>query len=145
MSHTKQGYLASCYGLPSSDTCQVRAPERLSSALVCAAAPGLAMCECRGALVVAAEVFVVSTALRRGVRPAPDPEVAQLCAHLQRLRAVVSKVPDLRPLDPNLYFGPFLAVIKSDKTAGPVTGLALSAVNKFLSYGLMGESFFVCM
>ena len=30
---------------------------------------------------------------------------------------------------------PFLDVIRSDQTSGPVTGQALSSVGKFLSYG----------
>ena len=32
-----------------------------------------------------------------------------------------------------------MEVIRSEETTGPVTSLALSAVNKFLSYGLIGE------
>jgi brefeldin A-resistance guanine nucleotide exchange factor 1 len=35
--------------------------------------------------------------------------------------------------------GPFLEVIRSEDTSGPVTELALSAVFKFLSYGLIGN------
>ena len=34
---------------------------------------------------------------------------------------------------------PFLEVIRSEDTTGPITGLALSTINKFLSYGLIGE------
>jgi hypothetical protein len=30
-------------------------------------------------------------------------------------------------------------VIRSEETTGPVTSLALSAVNKFISYGLIGK------
>lgn len=39
--------------------------------------------------------------------------------------------------------GPFLEVIRSEDTSGPVTELALSAVFKFLSYGLIGIVSFV--
>lgn len=46
---------------------------------------------------------------------------------------------DLRELDVNVFVGPFLDVIRSEDTTGPITGVALSAVNKFLSYGLIGE------
>ena len=35
--------------------------------------------------------------------------------------------------------GPFLEVIRSEDTSGPVTESALSAVFKFLSYGLIGN------
>ena len=38
------------------------------------------------------------------------------------------------------YTGPFLEVIRSEDTSGPVTELALSAVFKFLSYGLIGST-----
>jgi len=39
--------------------------------------------------------------------------------------------------------GPFLEVIRSEDTSGPVTELALSSVFKFLSYGLIGKAFHV--
>ena len=35
---------------------------------------------------------------------------------------------------------PFLEVIKSEDTSGHVTGLALTSVDKFISYGLIGTS-----
>jgi len=38
---------------------------------------------------------------------------------------------------------PFLEVIRSEETTGPVTSLALSAVSKFLSYNLIGGLFTV--
>ncbi|VDP39729.1 unnamed protein product, partial [Schistosoma margrebowiei] len=40
-------------------------------------------------------------------------------------------------LEPLVYLTPFLEVIRSEDTTGPVTGLALTAVDKFLSYGLL--------
>ena len=46
---------------------------------------------------------------------------------------------DIRDLDANVFLGPFVEVIRSEDTAGPITGVALSSVNKFLSYGLMGK------
>lgn len=52
-----------------------------------------------------------------------------LCAYL---------VADLSEVDVNTFLGPFLEVIRSEDTTGPVTGVALSSVNKFLSYGLVG-------
>lgn len=45
---------------------------------------------------------------------------------------------DLSDIDANVYLGPFLEVIRSEDTAGPITGVALSSVNKFLCYGLIG-------
>jgi hypothetical protein len=46
---------------------------------------------------------------------------------------------DLQELAPNEFLSPFLEVIRSEDTTGPITGLALTSVNKFLSYGLIGE------
>lgn len=55
------------------------------------------------------------------------------------LKDVLNQIGDLRELDPNHFLGPFLEVIRSEETTGPVTSLALSAVNKFLNYGLIGN------
>jgi len=52
-------------------------------------------------------------------------------------------VPDLDEVTPNEFLAPFLAVIRSEETTGPITGHALTSVNKFLSYGLIGEYCFV--
>ncbi len=38
-----------------------------------------------------------------------------------------------------LFSGPFLEVIRSEETTGPVMNLALSSVFKFLCYGLIGK------
>jgi brefeldin A-resistance guanine nucleotide exchange factor 1 len=38
-----------------------------------------------------------------------------------------------------IFLTPFLDIIQSDETSGPITCLALNAVNKFLSYGLIGR------
>ena len=46
---------------------------------------------------------------------------------------------DLGEVDVNVFLGPFLDVIRSEDTTGPITGVALSSVNKFLSYGLIGK------
>lgn len=45
----------------------------------------------------------------------------------------------LDEVSPNEFLGPFLEVIRSEDTTGPITGLALTSVNKFLQYGLIGE------
>lgn len=46
---------------------------------------------------------------------------------------------ELSEIEPNAFLGPFLEVIRSEDTTGPITGLALTSVNKFLSYGLVGQ------
>ena len=44
---------------------------------------------------------------------------------------------NLDDLDPVLFLTPFLDVIRSEVVTGPVTGLALDAMHKFLSYELL--------
>lgn len=50
-----------------------------------------------------------------------------------------NNIEDLRLIDPNVFLAPFLEVIRSEETTGQITSLALSALNKFLSYGLIGK------
>lgn len=52
-----------------------------------------------------------------------------------------NNIEDLRLIDPNVFLAPFLEVIRSEETTGQITSLALSALNKFLSYGLIGKTF----
>lgn len=49
---------------------------------------------------------------------------------------------DLSEVEPNVFLRPFLEVVRSEDTTGPITGLALTSVNKFLSYGLIGKIHF---
>jgi brefeldin A-resistance guanine nucleotide exchange factor 1 len=51
------------------------------------------------------------------------------------LKEIVSL--DLQDIDSLTFLTPFLDIIRSDETSGPITCLALNAVNKFLSYGLI--------
>ncbi|KAK5907953.1 hypothetical protein CgunFtcFv8_016051 [Champsocephalus gunnari] len=44
---------------------------------------------------------------------------------------------ELSDVEPNVFLRPFLEVVRSEDTTGPITGLALTSVNKFLSYGLI--------
>lgn len=44
----------------------------------------------------------------------------------------------MNEIDPSTFLAPFLEVIKSEETSGPVTGMALTSVSKFISYGLIG-------
>ncbi len=48
---------------------------------------------------------------------------------------------DVSTMDVNEFLSPFLAVIRSEVTTGPITGVALSSVHKFLTYGLIGKLF----
>lgn len=55
------------------------------------------------------------------------------------LKHILNHIEDLRLIDPNVFLAPFLDVIRTDETTGAVTSLALASINKFLSYGLIGE------
>lgn len=55
------------------------------------------------------------------------------------LKLLLNNIEDLRLIEPNVFLSPFLEVIRSEETTGQITSLALSALNKFLSYGLIGE------
>lgn len=46
---------------------------------------------------------------------------------------------DLKLISPEIFLAPFLEAIRSEETTGPITSISLSAVNKFLSYGLIGK------
>jgi len=61
------------------------------------------------------------------------------CSYTQLLVTSACLLLDLDEVTPNEFLAPFLAVIRSEETTGPITGLALTSVNKFLSYGLIGE------
>ncbi|KAG8181269.1 hypothetical protein JTE90_018788 [Oedothorax gibbosus] len=53
------------------------------------------------------------------------------------LKELLNQVSCINDLEPITYLKPFLEVIRAENTTGPVTGLGLSAVSKFLSYGLI--------
>lgn len=95
-----------------------------------------------GIFVVKGELSLLMTAMRRGSRwsshSQQDEELDPLMKALQDLKDLLNKIEDLRLIDPIIYLAPFLEVIRSEDTTGPVTNIALSAVNKFLSYGLIG-------
>lgn len=96
-----------------------------------------------GIFVVRGEMSILMTAMRRGTRWSSshvhhqsDDDIDGLIRSFQQLKDVLHKIDDLRLIEPNVYLAPFLSVIRSEETTGSVTSLALSAVNKFLAYGL---------
>ncbi|XP_068617619.1 Golgi-specific brefeldin A-resistance guanine nucleotide exchange factor 1 [Battus philenor] len=94
-----------------------------------------------GIFVVQGEMAMLVTAMRRSTRwgshSFPNEEYDVLMRTFQDLKTILNQVDDLRLLDPSTYLSPFLEVIRSKETTGPVTSLALSAIHKFLSYGLI--------
>lgn len=63
-----------------------------------------------------------------------------LSKSFNELKESVLQIEDLKLISPDVFLAPFLEAIRSEETTGPITSLALSAINKFLSYGLIGES-----
>lgn len=63
-----------------------------------------------------------------------------LSKSFNELKETVLLVEDLKLISPEVFLGPFLDAIRSEETTGPITSFALSAVNKFLSYGLLGKT-----
>lgn len=61
---------------------------------------------------------------------------------LLNLKSIFNTYPflDLSEIDPSTFLAPFLEVIKSEETTGPVTGMALTSVDKFISYSLISLS-----
>ncbi|XP_072748156.1 Golgi-specific brefeldin A-resistance guanine nucleotide exchange factor 1 [Anoplolepis gracilipes] len=97
---------------------------------------------CRGGLyVVESEVCLLVTAMRRGARWSShshqDDDQDTLMKGLNTLKEVLNEHRDLSQLEPAVFLTPFLEIIRSEETTGPVTSLALSAVNKIISYGLV--------
>ncbi|KYN33563.1 Golgi-specific brefeldin A-resistance guanine nucleotide exchange factor 1 [Trachymyrmex septentrionalis] len=100
---------------------------------------------CRGGLyVVEDEVCLLVTAMRRGARWSShshqDDDQDTLMKGLSTLKEVLNEHRDLSQLEPAVFLTPFLEIIRSEETTGPVTSLALSAVNKIISYGLIDSN-----
>lgn len=94
-----------------------------------------------GIFVVKGEMTILMAAMKRGTRWSShsylDEELDLLMKSFQELKELLSRIDDLRLIEPEVFLTPFLEVIRSEDTTGPVTSLALAAVNKFLSYGLI--------
>ncbi|CEF66676.1 Golgi-specific brefeldin A-resistance guanine nucleotide exchange factor 1 [Strongyloides ratti] len=56
------------------------------------------------------------------------------------LKDVLNSVSDLAEINPISYLSPFLDVIKSEHTNGPVTSQAIISVEKFVNYGLIDDN-----
>lgn len=95
-----------------------------------------------GIFVVRGELTILITAMKRSARWSShsyeDDDMDTLLKSLQELKEILNRLDDLKFLDHDVFLSPFLNVIL-EETTGPVTNLALAAVNKFLTYGLIGE------
>ncbi|XP_078055477.1 Golgi-specific brefeldin A-resistance guanine nucleotide exchange factor 1 isoform X2 [Mustelus asterias] len=94
--------------------------------------------------IVQGEINCVVGAIKRNSRWTThtplDEEQDLLLNSFNQLKEVLNNITDLLEIEPNVFLRPFLEVIRSEDTTGPITGLALTSVNKFLSYGLIDPS-----
>lgn len=91
--------------------------------------------------IVQGEISVVVAAIKRNSRWSThtplDDEQDPLLNSFSHLKETLNSIKDLSDVEPNVFLRPFLEVVRSEDTTGPITGLALTSVNKFLSYGLI--------
>ncbi|NXW81751.1 GBF1 factor, partial [Alopecoenas beccarii] len=94
--------------------------------------------------IVQGEINVVVGAIKRNARWSThthlDEERDPLLHSFSVLKEVLNNITELSEIEPNVFLRPFLEVIRSEDTTGPITGLALTSVNKFLSYALIDPS-----
>lgn len=91
--------------------------------------------------IVQGEISVVVAAIKRNSRWSThtplDEEQDTLLNSFRLLKETLNNIKDLSDVEPNVFLRPFLEVVRSEDTTGPITGLALTSVNKFLSCGLI--------
>nr|XP_020646816.1 Golgi-specific brefeldin A-resistance guanine nucleotide exchange factor 1 isoform X1 [Pogona vitticeps] len=94
--------------------------------------------------IVQGEINTVAGAIKRSARWSThthlDEERDPLLHSFSVLKEVLNNVTELSAVEPIVFLRPFLEVIRSEDTTGPITGLALTSVNKFLSYALIDSS-----
>ncbi|XP_030308771.1 Golgi-specific brefeldin A-resistance guanine nucleotide exchange factor 1 isoform X3 [Calypte anna] len=94
--------------------------------------------------IVQGEINAVVGAIKRNARWSThthlDEERDPLLHSFSLLKEVLNNIRELSEIEPNVFLRPFLEVIRSEDTTGPITGLALTSVNKFLSYALIDPS-----
>lgn len=98
-----------------------------------------------GLYIIQGEVNLLVTEMRRNSRwmshghqvHQSDEDQDTLNSGFSRLKGTLNSISDISEMSPNEFLDPFLDVIRSEDTTGPITGLALTSVNKFLAYGLI--------
>ncbi|XP_053306901.1 Golgi-specific brefeldin A-resistance guanine nucleotide exchange factor 1 isoform X2 [Spea bombifrons] len=95
----------------------------------------------RNIYIIQGEISTVVGAIKRNARwsihTPLDEEQDPLLHSFSLLKEMLNNIKDLSEIEPNIFLRPFLEVIRSEDTTGPITGLALTSVNKFLSYALI--------
>lgn len=71
--------------------------------------------------------------------PFQEEEQDPLIHGLYILQELLNNAPSLGTMDAITFLKPFCDIIQSDDTTGPITGMAITSLDKFLAYGLIGE------
>nr|XP_033796317.1 Golgi-specific brefeldin A-resistance guanine nucleotide exchange factor 1 isoform X2 [Geotrypetes seraphini]XP_033796319.1 Golgi-specific brefeldin A-resistance guanine nucleotide exchange factor 1 isoform X2 [Geotrypetes seraphini] len=94
--------------------------------------------------IIQGEIKIVASAIKRNARWSThtplDEEQDPLLHSFSHLKEILNNINELSEIEPNIFLRPFLEVIRSEDTTGPITGLALTSVNKFLSYAMIDPS-----
>ncbi|XP_015279786.1 PREDICTED: Golgi-specific brefeldin A-resistance guanine nucleotide exchange factor 1 isoform X2 [Gekko japonicus] len=94
--------------------------------------------------IIQGETNTVVGAIKRSARWSThthlDEERDPLLHSFSVLKDILNNITDLSAIEPIVFLRPFLDVIRSEDTTGPITGLALTSVNKFLSYALIDSN-----
>ncbi|XP_068114035.1 Golgi-specific brefeldin A-resistance guanine nucleotide exchange factor 1 isoform X3 [Hyperolius riggenbachi] len=95
----------------------------------------------RNISIIQGEISTIVGAIKRNARWSMhtplDEEQDPLLHSFSQLKEVLNNIKHISEIEPNVFLRPFLEVIRSEDTTGPITGLALTSVNKFLSYALI--------
>ncbi|XP_063705647.1 LOW QUALITY PROTEIN: Golgi-specific brefeldin A-resistance guanine nucleotide exchange factor 1-like [Culicoides brevitarsis] len=96
-----------------------------------------------GIFILRGEVSTLLTAINRSKwatnSSSLNEEESSILKSLHDLKSLLLRSDDLCEIPCKTYLDPFLRIIKSDKTSGTVTGLALSTIYKVLTYGLLTD------
>uniref|UniRef100_A0A3P8UJW0 Golgi-specific brefeldin A-resistance guanine nucleotide exchange factor 1 n=1 Tax=Cynoglossus semilaevis TaxID=244447 RepID=A0A3P8UJW0_CYNSE len=91
--------------------------------------------------IIQEEISIVVGAIKRNSRwnthTPLDEEQDPLLNSFRQLKEILNSIKELSDVEPNIFLRPFLEVVRSEDTTGPITGLALTSVNNVLSYGLI--------
>ncbi|XP_033004522.1 Golgi-specific brefeldin A-resistance guanine nucleotide exchange factor 1 isoform X2 [Lacerta agilis] len=94
--------------------------------------------------IIQGEINTVVGAIKRSARWSThthlDEDRDPLLHSFSVLKEVLNNITELSAIEPIVFLRPFLEVIRSEDTTGPITGLALTSVNKFLSYALIDSN-----
>ncbi|KAK4052248.1 GDP/GTP exchange factor for ARF [Microbotryomycetes sp. JL221] len=70
---------------------------------------------------------------------APISTASSLMGGFMALKLDLREVRDVTQLDALILLHPFLEVVRSPETSGPITATALSSIDKFITYGILNE------